>query len=307
MIDAIKRDYNIEVLGIIKISDKVYKIKLQEEFLALKFCDSYNFVQNYYYIKSLRLDCFVPVILNKENNPVSKYQNQYYYLMPWYENDMVPMRELKLKFYFQTIAWLHNHTFYNVKVTHQYFENLCDKMNKIICERQSYYHRMLCFCEQQFDRAPWQWMLLMNYYRIEDSLNFALSQLEQYRSMCEHKEYVRVSFVYMNFKYQHVFLNYQKLISIDHMKIDMPINDIFNMYQQTTDTLFDLDSLFQFYLNKVVLYNDEKILLSCMLSIVPIVPLEGKHIDNVIQLSRLVYYLDSVNHLLEQLLNDEKC
>lgn len=307
MIEAIKRDYHIEVLGIIKISEKVYKLKLADEFLALKFCESYDFVQNYYYIKTLRLDCFVSILLNKDNSPVSKYEQRYYYIMPWYESDMVPMRELKLKFYFQTIAWLHNHTFYNVKVNQQYFENLCDDICKIIQERKNYYYQLLCFCEQKFDRSPWQWMLLMNYYRIENSLNFAQNQLEQYRSMCEHKEYVRVSFVYMNFKYQHIYLNYQKLISIDHMKIDMPIYDIFNMYQQTTDTLFDLDSLFQFYLNKVVLYEDEKVLLSSLLSIVPIVKLEEKHIDNVIILSRLVYYMDSVSHLATQLINNENC
>lgn len=106
----------------------------------------------------------------------------------------------------------------------------------------------------------------------------------------------------MNFKYQHIFLTQQKLIAIDHLKIDMPIYDIFNMYQQTTDTLFDLDGLFQFYLNKVILYDDEKLLLSCLLAIVPIVRFDGRPIDNVIALSRLVYYLDSISHLNQQLM-----
>ncbi len=304
MIATVKNYYQIDVLGVIKISEKVYKLKTTSGFIALKFCDSYDFCQNYYYMKTLRLNCFTEILVNKENSPVSKYQDQYFYLMPWYENDAMPMRELKLKFYFETIAWLHNHTFYTMKVSHHYFENLCNDFTKIIEERRSYYYKMLCFCEKEFDRCPWQWMLLMNYYRIENSLNYAFNQLEKYREMTQNKEYVRVSFVYLNFKYQHIFLNYQKIISVDHLKIDMPIYDIFNMYQQTTDTLFDLDCLFQFYLKKVVLYPEEKVLLSCLLSIVPIVHLQGKHIDNVIHLSRLVYYMDSVNNLTKQLLQD---
>ncbi|WP_041138648.1 hypothetical protein [Beduini massiliensis] len=305
MIDLIKNEYNLDIIGMIKVNENVYKLKVADGFLALKFTESYSFAHNYYYIKTLRINCFVPVILNLQQSPLTRYQNQYFYLMPWYESDLVPMRELKLKFYFETLAWLHNHTFYNVKVSKQYYEKLCKDIYGIIQERANYYYQLLVYCEQSFDRSPWQWMLLMNYYRIENSLNCAYKYLEQFQSMVCSKEYVRVSLVYMNFKYQHIYLNYQKLISIDHMKIDMPIYDIFNMYQQTTDTLFDLDSLFQFYLNKVVLYNDERVLLAALLSITPIVELKGKNIDNVIQLSRLVYYMDSVCRLSSQLVNFE--
>lgn len=305
MIDVIKREYHLDVIGIIKVNENVYKLKLRDGFLALKYTESYSFAHNYYYIKTLRIPCFVEIILNVHQSPLSCYQDRYFYLMPWYEADLVPMRELKLKFYFETLAWLHNHTFYNVKVSTAYYENICKEVHGIIQERSHYYYRLLLHCEQSFDRSPWQWLLLMNYYRIENSLNCACKFLEQYQSMCKNKEYVRVSLVYMNFKYQHIYLNQQKLISIDHMKIDMPIYDIFNMYQQTTDTLFDLDSLFQFYLHKVVLYNDERILLAALLSIVPIIDLQGKNIDNVIQLSRLVYYMDSVNRLSNQLVNIE--
>lgn len=196
MIEVIKQEYNIHVLGIIKITDKVYKLKLSDSFLALKLCDDYAIAHNYYYIQTLRLDCFVSIILNKHQSPVTQYQSMYFYLTPWYESEVVPMRELKLKFYFQTIAWLHNHTFYNVKVKPQYFENLCDELVKIIQERRQYYYQQLRLSEQQFDRSPSEWMLLMNYYRIENSLNFATSKLEEYRCFCQNKEYVRVAFVY---------------------------------------------------------------------------------------------------------------
>ena len=305
MKEVIKNYYQLDVVGIIKINDRVYKLKLNDGFLALKFCDSYAFTNNYYYMKTLRLECFVDILLNIQQKPITPYQDRYFYLMPWYEADMVPMRELKLKFYFETLAWIHNHTFYNLKVGKSYYENLCQDIEKIIFERYHYYEQLLCFCEQTFDRSPWQWLLLMNYYRIEQCLNQAKNALQQYRCMCENKEYVRVSLVYMNFKYQHIFLNQQKIIAIDHMKIDIPIYDIFSMYQQTSDTLFDLDSLFQFYLHKVVLYPDEKMLLVCLLSIVPIVYLKGTVIDNVIQLSRLVYYMDSVSRLSCQLLENQ--
>ena len=301
MKSLIEQEYGLHVLGLIKVNEKVYKVKAQEGFYALKFCSSYLFYNNYYYIQTLKLNCFVTILLNAHQLPLTAYQNGYFYLMPWYEKDQVPMRELKLKFYFECLSWMHNHTFYNVKVSKDYYEKQIQEIKQIIQERKDYYLEHLQLCEKAFDRSPWQWMWLMNYYRIDQSFNFALEHLNHYQEVCQDKHYLRVALVYMNFNYQHIFLNQKKIISIDRMKIDSPIYDIFTMYQNSTDSLFDLDSLFQFYLQKIILQEQEKVLLMTLLSIVPVISIKGKNIDVIIQISRLLYYLDSIKHLIQQI------
>ena len=83
--------------------------------------------------------------------------------------------------------------------------------------------------------------------------------------------------------------------------MDLPIYDIFDMYQKIPDILFDLDCLSQSYLKKFELREEEKLLLCCLMNIVPIIQLEHDEIDNIIKLSRLLYYLDSIHDFITQL------
>ena len=89
----------------------------------------------------------------------------------------------------------------------------------------------------------------------------------------------------------------EHLLSIDHIKFDICIYDIYNMYQRIPDLLFDMSQFPEDYLCHVSLLKEEKLLLMCLQCIVPYIELTRNEIDNIVKMSRLLYYLDSIESL----------
>ena len=52
------------------------------------------------------------------------------------------------------------------------------------------------------------------------------------------------------------------------------------------------------YFNRIEFLEEEYILLFCLMNIVPVAVFDHDEIDNIIKLSRLLYYLDSINEFI---------
>lgn len=301
MKQCLKEAYDIDVVGFIKVTTKVYKLKVDDYFLCLKYVDNTNLEMTYEHIKTLQLHCFVDVIKNKYQRVVTKYNDCYFYLMPWVENDLTIVKELKLKSFFETLAFIHCHSFFKYNVSKDYYQRQIKDLKSVIEERLCYYLEMMKSYEMMSFRSPAGWIFVLNYYRIEQSLQQALCYLEQYEEIVQCLDTVRVSLVYNNFDYNHIVMNQNCLLSIDKTSIDLCIYDIFTMYHKGYDLLYDLDTVCMYYMEKVCLLPQEKILLSCLLCIVPFVQIEKDEVVNVVKMSRLLYYLDSVQSLIRYL------
>ena len=293
--------YSLYVVGLIKINEKVYKLKTNQGDYVLKLTTTRDIENIYECIETLHVNCFIRILLNKNNEYITSYQKQYFYIMPFVDNSQETFKEMKIKFYFETLAYLHSHSFYYTKVNHQYFETLNHDILKILDEREQYYGQMIQNFEQISLRSPSQWMLVMNYYRIYESLCNARQYLSQYLDKTKDHHQIRVCLNYKHFDYNHISLKQKVLLSIDNVCIDLPIYDLFDIYQRIPDILFDLDCFSEYYLKKITLKEDEKLLLCCLMNVVPIVSYEGDEIENIIKLSRLLYYLDSINYFISQL------
>lgn len=301
MKDVILKNYDLHVIGEIKLSSHVFKLKCHEGYFVVKITSQKSLQNMYDLVETLNLSCFVHIIPNFHHEYLTIYQHQYLYLMPFIESGSQHLKEMKIQFYFETLAYLHEHSFYDMKVNQQYFHTLEKDVLKVINERFQYYEKMIESYENEVYRSPSQWMLVMNYYRIYDALALAKQYLSQYMNCIQECHSIRICLTYKNFDYQHISLKHKCLISLDYMEMDLPIYDIFDMYQKIPDILFDLDCLSQSYLKKFELRKEEKLLLCCLMNIVPIIQFEHDEIDNIIKLSRLLYYLDSVHHFITQL------
>lgn len=293
--------YSIQIIGIIKVTDRVYKIKCNNGYYAVKIVDNRQIEQVYEYIETLHIECFVQVLINKNNEILTPFHQNYLYLMPYIENSVGLLKEVKIKFYFETLAYLHYNSFYYTKVNQQYFETLQNDILKIINERTSYYQQMIKNFENIVIRSPSQWMLVMNYYRIYEALCCARQYLSQYLEHTKEFNQIRVCLNYKHFDYNHIALKNRLLLSIDNVCIDLPIYDLFDIYQRIPDILFDLDCFCEYYFKKIELREDEKLLLCCLMNIVPIIEYGTDEIENIIKLSRLLYYLDSIHNFIAQL------
>lgn len=293
--------YSLNIIGIIKVKKDIYKIKTDHKNYVVKIVDNQNIERVYEYIQTMHVQCFVNVLLNKNNEVITKYNDRYLYVMPFVDNSQGKLQEIKIKYYFETLAYLHSKTFYEIKVNRQYFEMVETDIYKILDERIVYYDQMVKNCETTVLRSPSQWMLVMNYYRIYESLNRAKEYFLEYQKLVQECQQIRVCLTYKNFNYDHISLKQSVLLSIDRVCIDLPIYDLFDMYQRIPDILFDLDCCSEYYFCKIELKEDEKALLCCLMSIVPIVRFNDDEIENIIKLSRLLYYLDSVSHFIHKL------
>lgn len=296
--------YGIDVIGFIKVSKKVYKLKTKDGFYGLKFVSNQKMEVSIEHIRTLHLQCFVDVYENKERKLLTKCGDTYFYIMPWLENDSAVVKEMKLKYYFETLAYIHSNSFFNYNVSHDFFDHQIHDIASIIEERRYYYHQIMSNYEVMEYRSPSGWIYVLNYYRMEESLNQANEYLNRYQEFVKNKDTIRLALIYNNFNYQHILMKQRKFIAVDKMKIDICIYDLYSMYQQVPDLLFDLDSVSMYYLDKIHLYPEEKLLLSCLLCIVPYIELEKDEIKNIVKMSRLLYYLDSISSLNKKLVID---
>ena len=301
MKDIIEEAYSLKVIGLIKLSSCTYKVKCDNGTYVCKVVDDIKMKQISEYIDALGVECFIDIYYNKNKEVLTKYNHKYLYMMPYIELQAASLKEYKLKFYFETLAYIHMKSFYNIKVNKDYFNTLKKDIISIIKEREIYYEKMVETYEKITFRSPSGWMLLMNYYRIYESLNESMRYLKLYFDEIENHEHIRVSLVYKNFDYNHIALKQKRLLSVDHMSVDLPIYDLFDMYQKIPDMLFDLDCFAIHYFSKIELLKEEKLLLFSLMQIVPLVRFENNEIDNIIKLSRLMYYLDSIKSFINQI------
>lgn len=78
----IKKAYSLEVIGFIKVSKKVYKVKCKEGFFCLKFVDDENITVVLDHIESLHLNCFLTVIKNNNHQPLTSYEGKSFIYVP---------------------------------------------------------------------------------------------------------------------------------------------------------------------------------------------------------------------------------
>ncbi len=293
MLEIINQFYDIEIIGIIKVTDCVYKIKSKDSYYMIKqisICD-HDLIET---LDTFELLCFVPIIKNKSGTLLTYYNNSYYYMMPYVDFENNHFREHKIKFYFETLSYIHSKTICYKKVNKKHFKSIYTELSKVIKDRQTYYFNLMLKYECNDIKSPFQWFYVLNYYRINNALLEAINYLNQYMELVKDSTHIRVCINYHNFNYQHICLKNKLLISIDHIKFDMPIFDLYDIYQKIPDFMFDLDCFKDEYFKQMNYLEEENILLYCLMNIVPIVIFNYDEVDNIIKLSRLIYYLDSI-------------
>lgn len=299
--DYIVREfYDLNVIGLIKINENIFKIKTHDLYYVIKKISLKNEKDIIIYetIDSLHLKCFVLILKNKYNQFITNYNNENYYIMPYIDLNKTHFRELKIKFYFEIISYLHLNTMCYKKVNKKYFKDLYSEIKGIIASRNIYYEKIMENFELLEYRSPFAWFYILNYYKINNALQNALKYLDDYILKTKDCTSVRICMNYHNFDYNHICIQDKILISIDKCKYDMPFYDIYDIYQKIPDFMFDLDCFKNDYFNRVEYTEEEITLLNCVMSIVPLAMFNEDEIDNIIKLSRLLYYLDSIQEFI---------
>lgn len=301
----IQTKYDLDVIGLIQISSRVYKVKTANHFYCVKIVDEKKLEVAYQHLNTLHLHHFIHLILNNEQHYFTPFQDQYIYLMPYLQEDNHIKKEMKIKTYYQILAYLHNHSFFMQHEEDAFFKKQYDDLFSLIQQRKNDYEELMREFEFRKFKSPAGWMLVLNYYRIVHYLNQAYYYLSQYQEIMKGKNEIRLSLTYNHFNKEHIFVSDETLISIDRMKINYCIYDLIDIFQNH-DELYESLPLLEYYLKEVKLLKEEKILIQCILSIVPQVQLNLQEEANIYQMSKLICYLDGLQEIFKKLMIDEK-
>ena len=303
--NLIQTKYDLEVIGLIQLSPKVYKVKTKQGFYCVKIIQEKKLENAYQHIQTLHLHHFISIIKNKEDHYFTPYQDKFIYLMPYLVYKNAIQKEIKIKMYYQIIAYLHKKSFFIQSEDISFFERQKENLLSLIQIRKDEFERMMKEFEFKKYKAPSGWMLVLNYYRIVHYLNQAHYYLSQYQEIMKGKNEIRLSLTYNHFNKEHIFVSDETLISIDQMKINYCIYDLIDIFQNH-DELYESLPLLEYYLKEVKLLKEEKILIQCILSIVPQVQLNLQEEANIYQMSKLICYLDGLQEIFKKLMIDEK-
>lgn len=295
----IVKKYDLKVMGLIRISPRLYKVKTAKLFYYLKIVDDKYLEDIYHYLQSLHLKYFVEIIKNNDNNYLTAYLNNYFYIMPCLRNDAKLTKEVKIKKYYQILAYLHQNTFITKLKDDSYFIKEKNKFIDLIDDREKYYNYCMEKVEFQRYKSPALWMLVLNYYEINNCLQQAREYVFNYYEMMINKKEIRLSMVYYNYDLNHLFFNENKLIGIDKIKEDSCIYDLLVILQ--SDDLCEAITLLDVYIDRIELLKEEKVLLAIYLYIIPKVKIIDDEKNNIDRMAKLLCYMNGLNKIIEKL------
>ena len=96
MKDVILKNYDFHVIGEIKLSSHVFKLKCHEGYFVVKITSQKSLQNMYDLVETLNLSCFVHIIPNLHHEYLTIYQHQYLYLMPFIESGSQHLKEMKI-------------------------------------------------------------------------------------------------------------------------------------------------------------------------------------------------------------------
>ena len=157
MNNLIKENYNLDAIGIIKITNKVYRIKTKDnKFYCLKYIENDN-EGMFGNLSLLNIDTFIIPYLNKYGRYISSFNEDYFYLVDWYNDESVLAKEIRMKFFINELIKLHELSLYNLKINKGHYEDIFIDLEKNIDEELKDLDFYLDKIEKKEYKSPSEW------------------------------------------------------------------------------------------------------------------------------------------------------
>lgn len=287
-IDEIKQEYkpyrvtkkkNVTILDSTKGSF-VIKRKNDE-----KVKDAYN------YLISRNFDYF-PKLASEMRSDVNVFE---------YVEDISMPKEQKASDMIDIVALLHNKTTYYKEITEDKYKEIYEGLDNNINYTKNYYDNLYYRLIEITIPSPSQYLLLRNMYKLFAALDFAHQELEDWYELVKSEKKQRVAFIHNNLETDHFIRNSKGyLVSWEKSKVDSPILDLINFYQREYMNL-DFETLFTKYMRSYPLNKEEQKLLFIVLSIPPMIKLDGKEYVVVSNIRKKLDYIFKTENLVQKL------
>ena len=235
----------------------------------------------YKYLLSRNFEYFPKVIDSNEDSTIYEFVDDVKYDNEQRAFDLI-----------HTIALLHSKTTYykdvDIDEYKKIFEETMEKINYIY----NYYMDVINIIESKIYMSPSEYLIARNISKIFSCIYFCKNELEQWYEIVKNEKRKRVVTLHNNLKLDNIIRNKSVyLIGWEYSKIDSPIYDFINFYNNYV-LYFDFRSLLNEYERIFPFKEEEKKLLSVLISIpskIPNTEKEYNKVKNVRQLLDKIY------------------
>ena len=235
----------------------------------------------YKYLLSRNFEYFPKVIDSNEDSTIYEFVDDVKYDNEQRAFDLI-----------HTIALLHSKTTYykdvDIDEYKKIFEETMEKINYIY----NYYMDVINIIESKIYMSPSEYLIARNISKIFSCIYFCKNELEQWYEIVKNEKRKRVVTLHNNLKLDNIIRNKSVyLIGWEYSKIDSPIYDFINFYNKYA-LYFDFRSLLNEYERIFPFKEEEKKLLSLLISIpskIPNTEKEYNKVKNVRQLLDKIY------------------
>lgn len=308
MKEIIESKYNIHVQSLLKLSKKVYKIYADEGIFVLKYHDDSSKSLIYSRLNMMNIDLFLTPIKSRYDNYIENYDNIFYSLTPFIQDEVQLNQDIRLHFYVKAIAYLHQNSLYEVKVGDGFFDESLNYLEKKINEVKKDLLTRMERIERSDYHSPSDWYFLMNYDHLLKAVQEAHRRVDNLETEWKKVSSLRLSLTYQNFHYEHIIVKQQKIISLDKMALAPSIYDLKDLFDTAYNSRVDIVSLFKEYLSIHPLLPYEKEWLLSFLFI-PHMERKDNDIEDIESLFKTLSYLNTVEefaHTINKLNVDKK-
>lgn len=266
---------------------------------VIKEKENNHVAQVYEYLSSRNFDYFPP-LTNYERDDVNVFE---------YIEDTPMPKEQKAIDMIDLIALLHNKTTYFKEVTVDKYKEIYENLKENILYTENYYNIQYEKLIEEVYPSPSHYLLMRNIYKIMAALDFCNKKLDEWFNLVAEESKTRVAFIHNNLEVDHFIKNTKEyLISWERSKIDSPILDLIGFYQKEYMNL-NFEPILDRYFHAYPLSYPEQELFFIVISIPPLMNLEGKELDITKEIRKKLDYMFKTENLVNKFLpevNEDK-
>lgn len=232
---------------------------------------------------------YYPEIIEKDNYIVSKYV----------EDVDIP-KEQKILNLIDLVSLLHSKTTHYKSISEDEYKKIYEDLSNNYEYLYEYYHDIISLIDDKVFMSPSEYLLARNINAIFSSINIGKNYIDEWQKETSGMSKIRLSVVHNNLSLSHYIRNsHDYLISWDKSKIDIPVFDIYNLYNNHFDD-FDFLELLRRYEHKYPLKKYEIDLFFILITMPSKIEFNDNEFNMCAKISKEIEKLYKSNKLMEE-------
>ncbi len=178
------------------------------------------------------------------------------------------------------------------------YKIIYEDLDKQITYLINYYSELNDLIDSEIYMSPSHYLLILNISKIYSALSFCKVELDNWYELIKNNPKQRFAYIHNNLELDHLIRGKNPyLISWDKAKLDLPIYDIYNLYEKYHQKI-DFDSALNNYQKRYPLREEELKLLFIKISIPEKIEFGEDELENTRKVKRLLSLLNKGDKLI---------